>query len=215
MAERGCGAPIPVGIIMRSSPRAPGIRHRKMRRSFCTIALILAIFCGTPGMADAGQLRKVWEVDLRKLVNATNGLPEFPVLALRFSPDGRKLAVIADIYNADNGRKSRLLVSDIDHPPTKFKQFEIEFGILDNRWGGSLNFGWAPSGETVYALGKVIHLADGAICELPNQRGVFIGDDVTMSTRGVPPSGNITAAQIKFYNRNCEERGQWDVPEGG
>ena len=92
MAERGCGAPIPVGIIMRSSPRAPGIRHRKMRRSFCTIALILAIFCGTPGMADAGQLRKVWEVDLRKLVNATNGLPEFPVLALRFSPDGRKLA---------------------------------------------------------------------------------------------------------------------------
>lgn len=174
--------------------------------------LIIAIFCGTPELAFASKLQKVWEVDLRKSVYSTNGLPEFPVFALRFSPDGRKLAVIADIYSAHGGRKSRLLVSDIDHPPSKFMEFEVEFGILQNGRGSALNFGWAPSSEIVYAAGKVVHLVNGTTCDLPNQ-SVFISDDVAMSSRGVPPSGNITSTHIVFYNENCRERGQWDVQE--
>ena len=183
-----------------------------MMPRFCTISLALTIWCGTPRFANAGKLTRVWEIDLRQAVKAKNGMAEFPVFALRFSPDGHKLAVIADVYNTDGGRKSRLLVGRVDHPPTNFKEFEVEFGILDNGRLGALNFGWAPSGEIVYAVGKVAHLAEGTTCDLPNQ-SVFVSDDVAMSTRGVPPSGNITGTQIKFYDGSCKERGQWDVPE--
>jgi hypothetical protein len=183
-----------------------------LKRSVFTISLVLAVLsCLTPP-ARSGTLREVWEVDLRKLVPATNGIRQFPVFALRFSPDGRKLAVIADIYQAQEGRRSRLLVSDIDPPPARFREFSVQFGILEDG-GSALNFGWARAGEIIYALGKVIHLADGTTCDLPNQ-SVFVNDDVAISARGVPASGIINSTHITFYNQNCEVRGQWNVPEG-
>jgi hypothetical protein len=178
------------------------------------VLLVLASLFGRPPLAHAGKLRKVWEVDLRKMVHATNGLPGFPVFALRFSPDGRKVAVIADIYNALDGRKSRLLVIDLARPSADVRQFEVGFGILENEHGRgpTLNFGWGPSSEIVYAVGKVIHLADGTTCDLPNQ-SAFISDDVAMSTQSVPPAGIPTSTHIRFYSQSCEERGQWDVSE--
>jgi hypothetical protein len=156
--------------------------------------LFLAALSGWPSLLD-GKLVKVREIDLER---PPGGLPGFPVFALRFSPDGRKLAVIADVYETRGGRKSRLLVIDMEHPSAGIRQFEVEFGILDGV--GNLNFGWTPSGEIVYAVGTVIHLESGTTCQVPNQT-VFIDNHVAMSWRGV------------FYDGNCEKRGTWDVRE--
>ena len=184
-----------------------------MRLRFSAIGLVLAAFLGQSHIAHSGGLRQVWEVDLRKVVHADNGLPEFPVFALRFSPDGRKLAVIADIYATPGGRKSRLLVVDVDHPSGRMPQFEIEFGVMENEPGWlALNFGWTPSGDIIYAAGKVIHLENEATCELPDQ-SVFINDNLALKARAVPSSGLLLSTHVTFYSRNCKEQSSWDVPE--
>jgi len=165
-------------------------------------------------MAHAGRLRKVWEVDLGKAISAKDGIAEFPVFALRFSPDGRKLAVIGDVYQTGKERKSRLLVMDVDHPSASVRQFEVGFGIVEGEGGRGLqlNFGWSTSGAAIYAAGRVIHLASGTTCELPHERGVFIGDDVAISMWSGPPPV-YSSTQVTFFNQDCEERAMWDVPE--
>jgi hypothetical protein len=183
-----------------------------LRTTFGAISLVVVTFCGQPTAAYAGQLRKVWQLDLRKVVHRTNGLPEFPVLALRFSPDGQKLAVNADIYGTGQDRKSRLLLVGVDHPTTNVQQFEIEWGILENELGrgSALNFGWAPSGEIIYAVGKVIHLADQTTCDLPNL-SVFISDEVAISAP--IPTPFYSSTKVMFFDQNCHQREEWEAPE--
>jgi hypothetical protein len=162
--------------------------------------------------AHAGTLRKVWEVDLRKVVPRSGGSPEFPVFALRLSPNGRKLAVIADVYGAQEAKRSRLLVIDVDHPAASVRQFDIEWGILENESGRAPNFGWAPSGQIIYALGKVVHLESGTICDLPS-RSVFVGDNAAVSAQAYPPP-LYSSTRLTFYNQDCKEGESWEVPEG-
>ena len=175
------------------------LRHHLWAAALPLVAFLL------PPAASAGKLGKVWEVDLRKLVNAADGLPEFPVFALRFSPDGRTLAVIADIYGTDHGRKSRLLMVATDGPTLPARQFEVPFG-------SEFYFGWSPSGRILYAGGTVIRLASGTACELPEQ-SMFVTDDVAIRVRAVPPSGIASSTNVTFYDAECKERGTWEVPE--
>ena len=176
----------------------------------------LAALAAQPALAHAGSLRKLWEVDLRKEVHATDGLPEFPVFALRFSPNGKRLAIIGDVYNtsrraiisdlygAGRNKKSRLVVIDVDHPAAGVGEFEVGFGIHEDEHGrAELNFGWAPSGGIIYAGGTVTHLSDGTTCELPYERGIFVADDLALSAQG---------SRVGFYSPYCETQGYWDVP---
>ena len=182
-----------------------------LRLPVSAIALLVsAAVCGRSAPPHAGKLRKLWDVDLRKQVRRSDGDPEFPVFALKFSPDGRKLAIIADVYERGEGKKSRLLVADVNHPDVGILQFESEFGLIGSGVG-ALNFGWTPSGQIIYALGRVIHLNGGADCELPGA-SAFISDDIAVSARSYPPSV-YSSTQVTFFDRNCEERGRWEVPE--
>jgi len=168
--------------------------------------LALAAVGGVPS-THAGKLTRVWELDLRNAVRVRDGLPDFPVFALRFSPDGRRLAVIADIRGTREAKKSRLLVIDLDHPEANAPQFEVEFGILDS---GVLNFGWSPSCGIIYHAGEVIHLATGAACELPNL-SVFVTDSVAIHVLG--QLNPVPLTPITFYSQGCDERARWEVPQ--
>jgi WD40-like Beta Propeller Repeat len=176
------------------------------------IPLVLSGLAAFLPSARAGALRKVREVDLTKAVHRSAADPGFPVFAIRFSPDGQKLAVIADVYGTQAARKSRLLILDIDHPVTSVGQFEVGWGILESESGRVPNFGWAPSGEIIYALGRVIHLASGTSCELPS-RTVFIGDDLALSAQPYPPP-LYSSTRLTFFNQDCKEGESWEVPEG-
>jgi hypothetical protein len=172
------------------------------------VCVVLGTLALQTPLGFAASLSKVWEVDLRKMVHAGSGMTEFPVFALRFSPDGQKLAVIADVYSVNRDRKSRLLVIDAAYPAAAPREFEVEYGIKDGEL--PLNFGWAPSGKIVYALGTVVHLETGQTCTLPNQ-SVFIGDNVAILALPTPP--NYSSTPLRFYSQNCQETGHWDVPE--
>ena len=188
-----------------------------MRRIWAVSLLVASLGWLSPA-ALGGNLGKLWEIDLKKVVRRDGGLADFPVLALRFSPDGRKLAVIADVYGgtygSSEGRRSRLLVVDVERPEKAPLQFEIEWSVFESELGRHtpLNFGWTPSGEIIYAGGRVIHLADGTTCQIPNQ-SVFLGDTVAISARPEPPGSN-SRTRLTYFDQNCGERDSWDVPEG-
>ena len=77
------------------------------------------IFCmlifGFPFTGVAGSLRKLWDIDLSNIVrqNEVDHSPDLPIRALRFSPDGKRLAVVADRYLSDGKYKSRLVIIQV------------------------------------------------------------------------------------------------------
>ena len=100
------------------------------------------------------------------------------------------------------------MIANVQHPSEGVQQFEIPFGIFDRDYGDEpVDLGWTPSGDTVYAAGRVIHLQSGTSCDLPN-RSVFLNEDVAISVRPRTAGTSVT-----FYGRNCEEHGRWEVPE--
>lgn len=183
---------------------------------FCGWSITLALLLlGGPPLASAGGLHRIWEVDLRKLTLPRDGLAEFPVFAIRFSPDGKKLAVIADIHGSGQERESRLLVIPTANPSASVREFDVPFGILENEHGRGTNltFGWGPSGDVIYALGKVIRIGSGNSCELPNS-SVFITDDLAVLAQLYPPPV-YSSTQFIFFNQHCDKIGQWDVKGAG
>jgi hypothetical protein len=185
-----------------------------MRAYRCSIPLAVLLLHAGSTSASTGGLHKVWEVDLRKLAIPRSGHAGLPVFALRFSPDGKKLAVIAGVYGSGQERESRLLVIHTENPSVNVQEFDIPFGVLEDEHGRghALNFGWAPSGQIVYALGKIIHLQSGESCELPNQ-SVLISDDIAVLAQPYPPPV-YSSTRLIFFDQRCEKQGEWDV-EGG
>lgn len=182
--------------------------------AYCWSIALALLLLGGPPTASAGGLRRVWEVDLRKLALPRNGLAEFPVFAIRFSPDGKKLAVIADIHGSGRERESRLLLIPTANPTARVQEFEVPFGILENEHGRvtDLNFGWGPSGNIIYALGKVIRIESGTSCELPNQ-SVLVSDQVAVLAQIYPPPV-YSSTRLIFFDEHCEKQGGWDSPGG-
>jgi len=175
------------------------------------ISLVLGTLVGDP-LAYAGKLLKVWEVDLKRVVQRKDGNPDFPVFAFRFSPDGRKLAVIADMLGARGMETSRLLVLDLDHPATGIKEFKVRFGANDRESVRmTASFGWSPSGEIIHAAGSVVHVADGKTCEVPHV-ATFIKEGLAISGGG-PLSPSDASSHFTFYDGECQEDGKWEVPE--
>jgi len=177
------------------------------------IALLTFGIAAQPPLAHAGKLRKVWEVDLKKSVQMKDGGPNLPIFALRFSPDGRKLAVIADMLGARGTETSRLLVLDWDHPVAGIKEFKVRFGAKNSEGGQlGLNFGWSPSGEIIYAAESVVNVGSGRTCE--GQRvALFIRDDLAISRVG-PFSPSSDPSHFAFFDAESQEHGRWEVPEG-
>jgi hypothetical protein len=182
-----------------------------LKRSVWAIALFLNAMDASLLLGQAGKLRKVWEVDLKKNVDVRGGLAGLPVFALRFSPDGRKLAAIADVYQKGDRRKSRLLIIDTSDRSTQIRQFEVEFGVNENEngQGAALNFGWGPSTEVLYVWSTIVRLASGTTCELPHP-GVLVDDDIATSFDSDPA---LTMTRVTFYNQSCEQQQSWDVSE--
>ncbi len=184
------------------------------------VAALAAVFgcCSLP--CEAGSLRKVWEVDLKKAVRRADGMPTFPVFGLRFSPDGRQLALIADVYDTSRRAapgegighywKDRLLVIDVNHPADAITVFGVKHGFTDG--GAAVNFGWSPSSKIVYAVGTLFQVATGLSCELPNE-SVFINGNMVVSPRLEPPT-IYSRTEFTFFDQDCKEQGKWVVPEG-
>src|SRR4051812_4085579 len=95
-----------------------------------TVWLVALMLAGQP-TTQAGTLRKVWELELRKLIHgapAANA-ENLPVKLIRFSPDGQQLGVAVTWDTSRKTLRSRLLVFDMQHIEGSARQFDIDAGI--------------------------------------------------------------------------------------
>jgi hypothetical protein len=169
--------------------------------------------------ARAASFRKVWDLDLRKVieVQGASHTRDLPVLALRFSPDGGKLASVVDLYGPRGKEKSHLVIIHLDQPQLNPRIFEIGGGLnYDENGPGQNNFGWSPSGRVIYAGGGVLDTERGKRCELP-WLSVFITDSLAIardhSDFGPSRNWSVAVSHFTLFNADCQTRARWEVPE--
>jgi len=179
---------------------------------------VIAVAIAWDGPTHAETLKKIWDLDLRRVLDAkgVSHTRALPVFALRFSPDGQRLAAVIDRYGAKGAEKSRLLVVEVGHPQQDSHVFEVEAGADDALNGGpDPTFGWA-SGEVVHAGSKLIRLGSGPLCGLTGN-GVFVGKDLAMARdpSDFGPSRDWTklVSHFAFFSAECRREGNWEVPE--
>src|SRR5579872_220494 len=90
-----------------------------------SVALMVLLLVGRLS-SQAGSLREIWELDLRKIVRGTpsSNVASLPLQLLQFSPDGQQLAVAVAWDLSWKVFKSQLLVIQTQHPTEAAKQFE-------------------------------------------------------------------------------------------
>ncbi|HEV2199032.1 MAG TPA: hypothetical protein VGR73_04365 [Bryobacteraceae bacterium] len=184
-----------------------------MRHHYSILLVVISVVAGQ--VAAAADLQKVWELDLRKLSNArgVSHTRDLPVLALRFAPDGSRVAAIIDLYGPRDAQKSHLFVIDAHHPEANPSVYEVSGKLnYDENGPGPDNFGWSPTGQIVYAGGAAISVGQGKGCELP-WRSLFVTDNLAITEDQVPVDWTALASHFTLFDRNCQPRGKWDVPE--
>jgi hypothetical protein len=173
------------------------------------------------------NLVKTWDLDLAKVLEG-KGLKhtrDLPVLALRFSSDGSKLAAVVDLWREGAGEKqqqlkSYLLVIRADRPAVDAGIFQSSggLGVADNG-AGSETFGWTPSGRMIYAGGEVFEVERGKKCEMPASDywgAFFLSDKFAMETERPDFGPSLDwkkRTRFTFLDADCQPEGNWEVPE--
>jgi hypothetical protein len=121
---------------------------------------ILAVL--VPVVAFAGSsLQQLWEISLSDKLTEPVGWTAargHPIIALAFSPDGKKLAATMDAHFQDRAHKTHLLIVDVENPQAGVRQFDLE------TCGKYL--AWSPDGGALLVCGRVVRLDDGSSCDL-------------------------------------------------
>lgn len=165
--------------------------------------------------AVAGSMTKVWELDLGEWNSALEGSADkFPVMALSFSPDGKRIALTGGQTIKRNGQlASHLLVVDVG------KQQGVK--AFDEP-GGNMVPDWSPSGNAVVVNGILVQIETRASCSLPPISRFLSEDQIVGETRDLPsppPSGKGFGApparrtHIAVYDKNCRHRDEWQTLE--
>jgi hypothetical protein len=97
--------------------------------------------------AAAGSMVKLLELDLKRWNKSQGGnADKFPVIALSFSPDGKRLAVTGGETRMEDWRLvGRLLIARIGEREESVKAFEAP--------PGGMSPDWSPAGDAIWADG--------------------------------------------------------------
>jgi len=169
------------------------------------LGLALATLAVAGSMAEAGNLRKVWDFEA--------GSPG--VYALSFSPDGQHIVAVV----GRSWQDEFVLVLDVRDPQANKRRLEVnpELGPYINH-----HLSWSPSGQQLVLGRTEVQLAIGKTCSLEGMAGLlfFVGEGrvVTQAIRPVGPLRpdtlvpRIGHAFLDFFNSACQSAGSWDVP---
>jgi hypothetical protein len=185
-------------------------KHLKAR--FARIFLGLLLVLGFQGHLWGGSLRKVWELNLGEAIKNSGwhdiGRPG--ILALRFSADGRTIALATSPYRAGGVVLSHLILVHVLQPQKDIREFQIENIASDS---GTLGIkppavAWSPEGTIIIAGNNLVHVVDGGICELPTGFG---GGFITPDQIVALPIRKDGSSQFKVYNSDCQLTHTWEV----
>ena len=166
--------------------------------------------------ATAGTMVKVWELDLGKGNKAAEGYADkFPVMALSFSPDGKRIALTGGATRTDSGQVTGSLLIVTVGNQQGVKTFEEP--------GGSMVPDWSPSGDTIVVDGILVQLETGVSCSLPSISRFLSEEQIVGETRDVPPARPLgngfgtprdRPTHIAIYDKSCRSRHEWQTLEG-
>lgn len=186
--------------------------------NLCKSSLFLLLLAGIfqNELIGAGLL-KLWGIDLKNAIQGSmreNG--SSPVVALRFSPDGRRVAAIVKRESAAK-QEGQLLIFDIQHPLEKPLQYRINNAPADGDDGrDTINFAWLPSGDAINLAGSVISLSGGSGCELPWGSAFFSSEDAIAkdpADASYTRDWRVPFSHFLILNTHCQIVGRWEVAE--
>lgn len=191
-----------------------------------SFALFLIAMAGTL-IVEAGNRRKLWELNLSKLVGEEQsaGFQPEPVWAMGFSLDETKLAIgfgerLDPTVSSSAKTKGHLIVISIDHPKTLVHRFEIDSSRLLMAENA---IAWSSSGNSVAirdSIPPILRLTGESPCGFPPdfQFGGFLsGDRAILYHRGEsnwrnkPESREKT--EIRVYRPDCSVADSWQLDD--
>jgi hypothetical protein len=160
--------------------------------------------------AQAAELQKVWERNLAPSVRTAEGheVSQMGVTALRFSPDGTRVAVAVEGYLRSDA--SRLLIVDIQNSRSPIQQFvlNVETGAddSDHVLGRPPAISWSPSGGALIAGEDLMNVESGVKCAIPGigAAGWLSADQAIAYGRGKPN-------RLEFFDSHCNSDGTWNL----
>jgi WD40 repeat protein len=174
-------------------------------------AIFLAGFFLTAPPSFAGSLRRTWDVNLAEKIVEPKGIGatlDHPVSAIRFSPDGTKIAVAIDAHDARDlppWGVSHVLIVDTSQPDSAPRQFTVPTSSTPER---PLRLEWSSSGDLLLAGPALIRVSTGAQCELPDGTNrMLVGDDEVISANKQSKEPDVLAPPLFFgyaiYGLDC------------
>jgi len=148
--------------------------------------------------AEAGHLRKVWEVNAGEHGTAASA-PGLGVFALSFSPDGQRIAAVV-------GRSSReefVLLLDVAAPQNSPKRLDVNPMIWESDPTNYSRLPWSGSGQQIVLGHTIAQVPSGKTCSLPEGAPFFIGDNQVAGKEWKP-------TRLSFYDLDCRSTGGWE-----
>jgi hypothetical protein len=182
-----------------------------MKKRLSSISAVLLVLTSLQFGASGG-LHKIWEIDLgaeTRRAGERNGVRS-GVLSVRFSPDGRKIAIASNPYRLGRPVMSRLFIVRVHNPQDERQQFDLTNIASDSEDMGVKPpaITWSPTGDRILAGFNLIHLNDGSSCELPAALAqTFLGADRVVAQvkhKSGPPV-------MEFFDSQCKSIGTWDI----
>jgi hypothetical protein len=182
-----------------------------MRSTSVPSALLLVAGCHLS--LWGGSLHKVWELNLKEAMQnsggSVSGRPG--VTALRFSPDGSKIALGVQGYNSAANVPTRLMVVDVGHPSNQVQQLKIGSAATDSEVLGDRPpaIAWSLLGDLILAGYDLVHIQDGSICRIPGNLGDgFLGPGQLVA---LALHGSGAPSRFDFFDANCRLSGSWEL----
>jgi len=161
---------------------------------------------------SAASLEKVWQIDLNGVTKERGFYRDQPILAIRFSPSGRSIAIVSGWIRSSNppAVKSRLLILSAERPAIGVREFEINAGAEDHESGGqtAANLQWSPAEDAIDAAGDIVHLTGAETCQI-SYHGGFISSDKLVAR--ALESGSLS--HLVFFDPECRAAETWNVAE--
>jgi hypothetical protein len=166
------------------------------------VALATAVVIGR--IAEAGQLRKVWELNAREFArNETEAsVAALGMFALSFSPDGHRIAAVV----GRSWREEFILILDVADPHGKTRRLDVNPKIWESDPTSYSSPSWSSSGGQILLGHTIVQVPSGNACSLPEGAmfpGFFFIGDAQVAGKEWNPT------RLSFYDLDCHHTGIW------
>ena len=160
---------------------------------------------------QGGKSKKEWDLDLSSYLGATvpMGSSAGTIFSVRFSPEGRHIAVIAGERSTDRvrSRKKHLLVVPTYPTSGSVRHYDLTQGADDiNEFGRWSHFGWTRRGDSILAGGELVRLDEEKGCPATQHRA----PDGRLMMTDNPYAHEDLLVRLMLRDASCDGEDRWE-----